>query len=173
MFEKQIEKLIESIGPLKVLVELTNDLARIPTKGTSQAACFDVYACEDASVEFGKVTIIDLGIKISIPKGYEMVVRPRSSFGFKHGLAIHIGTIDSDYRGPMKIAMFSMNKEHEAEYLYTNKGMPKYKDNSFKIKCGDRIAQVKLQRVHPTIFVESKVNNDTERGEGGFGSTGN
>jgi dUTP pyrophosphatase len=154
---------------LKVIFEKYLDSAKLPTKATPGSACFDVYAGHDAVVEWGKITIIDLGFKVKIPEGYEIVVRPRSGLAFKYGITItnSPGTIDSDYRGPMKIALTSVNKGY---YIKTyDVGVA---DNLFYINTGDRIAQIALKKVEEYEFVEGKVDEDTSRGSGGFGSTG-
>jgi len=152
---------LKNDNELYIIVEKTTENAKIPTKGSDEAACFDVYAAHDAVVSFGKLTIVDLGFKVRVPKGYELVARPRSGLAFKHGITIvnSPGTIDSDYRGPLKIVLSSLNKSH-SDIM------------SFKIKAGDRIAQLGLRPIPKYSFVEGKVENDTQRGEGGFGSTG-
>lgn len=154
---------------LEVFIELTHPDAKIPTRATKGSSCFDLYACEDAVVEFGKVTIVDIGIKVHVPKGYELAVRPRSGLAFKHGVTIvnTPGTIDSDYRGPIKVALTSTNKRHTIHFVHL-----KAYCHCFFIKKGDRIAQVALQKVPQWSFLEHKVDDDTHRGAGGFGSTG-
>lgn len=160
MFEGKIEELIKSLEPRKVIFEKTHPDAKLPTKATEGSACYDVYSVEDAVVEFGKITIVNLGFKVKIPAGYEIVVRPRSGLAFKQGITIvnAPGTIDEDYRGEVKVALSSLLE------------IP---DNHIFIAKGGRVAQIALKKVETYEFVEGKVDEDTQRGVGGFGSTGN
>ena len=153
---------------LEVIFEKVHKDAKMPTKATKDSACWDVYSVEDTSVKFGEITIVDLGFRVQIPKGYEIVVRPRSGLAFKHGITIinSPGTIDSDYRGEMKVALTSLNHDHNIKVYRVGVA-----DNLFYIKKGDRIAQIGLRPVPDFLFIEGKVD-ETERAEGGFGSTG-
>lgn len=133
--------------------------AQIPKLQTAGAACFDLVACMDAPLEIksGEVHLIPTGLAVAIPSGYEMQVRARSGLAAKHGFCLvnGIGTIDSDYRGEIKII---------ASLLKSN--------TVLTIQPGDRIAQACLA---PTFQVEHKEVSEldsTERGAGGFGSTG-
>jgi dUTP pyrophosphatase len=165
---------------MQVVFEKTHPDAKLPTKATEGSACFDIYSVEEAIVEFGKVTVVDCGFKVRIPPGYEIVVRPRSGLAFKHGITIvnAPGTIDEDYRGPIKVALSSVNSYHSKgssgshNPIFGPAGKLTIWDNRFKISKGDRIAQIALKKVEDYEFVEGSVDNDTERGEGGYGSTG-
>ena len=123
-------------------------------KATEGSAGWDIRAAEDARIVSSRVTMVDTGIKLEIPKGYEVQVRSRSGLASK-GICIAngIGTIDSDYRGVIKVLMYSI--------LWT-----KY------IKRGDRIAQLVISKVQDIEFVEVERLGYTQRGVGGFGSTG-
>jgi len=165
---------------LQVIFEKVHPAAIIPTKATPGAACWDVYSVEDATVEFGKVTIVDCGFKVKIPQGYEIVVRPRSGLAFKHGITIvnSPGTLDEDYRGPVKIAFTSVNQKCVLQPMFSEGD--KIQDcghylgmaGGFKISKGDRVAQIALKKVESYEFVEGIVETDTERAENGLGSTG-
>lgn len=163
---------------LQIIFEKMHKDAIMPMKATSDSACFDVYSVEDAFIRFGKVTVVDLGFRIKIPIGYEIVVRPRSGLAFKHGITIvnSPGTVDEDFRGCMKIALTSVNKYHQPDIYnkgYTKDGSLYFtEDKPFKISKGDRIAQIALKKVEEYEFVEGIVETNTERAEGGFGSTG-
>lgn len=156
---------------VEVKIERTHPNAKMPTKATPGSACWDVYAAEDAKVMFGAITIVSLGFKMEIPAGYEIVVRPRSGLMFKEGITCHLGTIDEDYRGDMKIALTSFNSNHEI-YLAGCCEDKVTHDWRFPIIAGDRIAQIALKKVEDYVFVEGKVDDDTIRGAAGFGSTG-
>jgi dUTP pyrophosphatase len=147
--------------PVEVVFERTHPRAMLPTKGSPDAACWDVYAVHDANISSGQITHVALGLKCAIPKGYEIVVRPRSGLAFKHGISVvnTPGTIDSDYRGPLKVALTCHAGLAHAEEMY-------------EVKTGERIAQIKLQRVPEWVCVLGKVEADTDRGAAGFGSTG-
>jgi dUTP pyrophosphatase len=159
---------------VKVIFEKVHNEAKAPTKATEYAACWDVYSVEEAFITSGKITIVDTGIKVKIPDGYEIVVRPRSGLSFKHGIIIlnSPGTIDSDYRGNIKIALSSINEDHFGLGKYKKNDMWEELDGRYKINIGDRIAQIALKKLEKYEFIEGKVENDTVRAEKGFGSTG-
>jgi len=100
--------------------------------------------------------MIPTGIKMAIQKGYEVQVRPRSGLAAKNGVTVlnTPGTIDSDYRGEVKVILINLGK------------------NDFVIKNGERIAQFVAAPVTQAVFVKTDVLDETVRGEGGFGSTG-
>ena len=130
----------------------------IPSYQTDEAAGVDLSASIENSIKIRpwEREIIPCGISIAMPKGLEAQIRPRSGLAFKHGITIlnTPGTIDSDYRGEIKVI------------IYNHSG------DDFIIKNGDRIAQMMLT---PIIKIELEETNDlpeTIRGKGGFGSTG-
>lgn len=141
---------------LEVKIKKLNPEAVIPTYGTEDSACFDFYCLESTLIKSGSTVIIKTGLSFEIPKGYFMSIVPRSSTGLKTPLrqANSYGVIDSDYRG-------------EIGLLFTN-----YSDTDYSVNKGDRIAQGFLLPVIQMRIIESKELNESERGEGGFGSTG-
>ena len=129
----------------------------LPAYATAGAAGMDVVAAEDALLAAGGGRhAVATGFALAIPQGYEVQVRPRSGLALKHGISLPNtpGTIDSDYRGELKIIMIN----HGAE--------------DFAIARGDRIAQLVLAPVVQASWVEVTELDETERGQGGFGSTG-
>jgi len=128
----------------------------LPSYATPGAAGLDVVAAEDCDLAPGQCHAVATGFKVAIPTGYEIQVRPRSGLAFKHGISVPNapGTIDSDYRGELKV-------------LLINHG-----DASFAIRRGDRIAQLVPAAVTLARFDEAEDLDDTVRGAGGFGSTG-
>lgn len=100
--------------------------------------------------------VVPTGIFLEIPEGYEAQVRPRSGLAAKHGITVlnSPGTIDSDYRGEIKVILINLS------------------DEEFIIKNGERIAQMIIAPVVQADFVKDTVLNETSRGNGGFGSTG-
>ncbi|WP_170427073.1 dUTP diphosphatase [Ruegeria arenilitoris] len=132
----------------------------LPSYETTGAAGADVRANlpDGASVtlEPGQRALIPTGLRIEIPNGYEVQVRPRSGLALKHGITLPNtpGTIDSDYRGPLGVILLNAGQE------------------SFEIVHGERIAQLVVAPVVQATFEAVEVLSDTERGAGGFGSTG-
>ena len=128
----------------------------LPSYATPGAAGMDVVAAEDVDLLPGQRHAVATGYKVAIPNGYEIQVRPRSGLAFKHGISVPNtpGTIDSDYRGELKV-------------LLINHG-----DQPFAIRRGERIAQLVPAAVTLAEFDEVDELCETECGAGGFGSTG-
>ena len=128
----------------------------LPTYATPGAAGMDVLAAEDVALAPGGRQAVATGFSVAIPPGYEIQVRPRSGLALKHGISVPNtpGTIDSDYRGELKVILIN----HGAE--------------PFAILRGDRIAQLVLAPVIQAAWEEVPDLDDTARGSGGFGSTG-
>lgn len=132
----------------------------LPRRETEGAAGLDLLAAlaanEPMEIASGAYALVPTGLKIAIPAGYEAQVRPRSGLAFRHGITVlnAPGTIDSDYRGEIGV-------------ILVNHG-PK----PFKVERGMRIAQLVFARVEPARLFATKELDGTERGAGGFGSTG-
>jgi len=128
----------------------------LPAYATSGAAGMDVVSAEDMTIAPGARHAVATGLSVAIPHGYEIQVRPRSGLAFKHGITVPNtpGTIDSDYRGELKV-------------LLINHG-----PDDFVIARGDRVAQLVLAPVTQAAWDEVEELDATERGAGGFGSTG-
>ena len=128
----------------------------LPCYATAGAAGMDVLAAEDIVLEPGMRHPVATGLAMAIPDGYEIQVRPRSGLALKHGVSVPNtpGTIDSDYRGELKVIMIN------------------FSDTPFAIHRGDRVAQLVLAPVTRAAWTEVDALDDTERGTGGFGSTG-
>ena len=126
----------------------------IPFKYTREGdACMDMYSVEDTTIEPNSTEVVSTGIALEIPIGFEGIVRGRSGLASK-GIHVHIGTIESSYRGDIGIIITNT----------TNK--------SFSINRGDRIAQFTVKPVNNILMEESEVLSETERGANGFGSSG-
>lgn len=130
--------------------------AILPTYATDGAACFDLHALHGDVVGDGLPVVFRTGLSFEIPPGYAMKVYSRSGHGFKHGvrLANCTGIIDSDYRGEVMVKLVSDN----GGFMHVN--------------AGDRIAQAMLVPVPAVELVEVDELTTTQRGAGGFGSTG-
>ena len=128
----------------------------LPSYATPGAAGMDVVAAEDLDLLPGRRHAVATGFKVAIPHGYEIQVRPRSGLAFKHGISVPNapGTIDSDYRGELKIVLINHGSE------------------PFAVRRGERIAQLVPAAVTQATFDEVEELCETERGGGGFGSTG-
>jgi dUTP pyrophosphatase len=128
----------------------------LPAYASEHAAGLDVVAAESLTLAPGQRHAVATGFAIAIPHGYEVQVRPRSGLAFKHGLTVlnTPGTIDSDYRGEVKVILANLG------------------DEPFEIVRGERIAQLVPAPVQRAMFAEVEDLDETARGAGGFGSTG-
>ena len=128
----------------------------LPSYATPGAAGMDVVAAENYVLAPGARHAVATGFRVAIPEGYEIQVRPRSGLAFKHGVSVPNtpGTIDSDYRGELKVLMINHGSE------------------PFAVRRGERIAQLVPAVVTLAAFDEVDELDETTRGHGGFGSTG-
>jgi dUTP pyrophosphatase len=128
----------------------------LPARATEHAAGLDVVAAEDVTLAPGQRHAVATGFSMAIPEGYEVQVRPRSGLALKHGITClnTPGTIDSDYRGEVKVILANLGSE------------------PFEVRRGERIAQLVPAPVLHADFVEVASLSETGRGAGGFGSTG-
>lgn len=132
--------------------------AILPTYGSAEAAGADLYACLDEAVTVGagETVFIPTGLALEVPKGCAGLVYARSSMGAKRGLAPanKVGVIDSDYRGEIRVVLHNHGKTAQV------------------VAPGERIAQFLITPVLTPMYEETQTLSDTERGAGGFGSTG-
>lgn len=147
--------------PIDIDVELVHPSAKLPTRATTGASGFDVVSVEDSTeLKPGEFKLFKTGLKMSIPEDYEIQVRPRSGLALKHGITVlnSPGTIDSDYRGEIGVILIN------------------HSNVSYFVQHGERIAQlvVAWNEAPDVVFqhVDSIASHETERGAGGFGSTG-
>lgn len=130
----------------------------LPSYESDQAAGMDLRAAviDDTVIYPGERVLIPTGLQMSIPSGYEAQIRPRSGLAIKHGITMlnSPGTIDADYRGEVKVIVINHGSE------------------PFTVRRGDRIAQMVIQEVIQCLVEETDSLDSTERGDGGFGSTG-
>ena len=144
----------------KVIVKIVreNDKIELPKYETSGAAGMDVRVNITEPIVLGSLerTLVPTGLKIAIPEGYEVQVRPRSGLALKHGITLlnTPGTIDSDYRGELKIIIANMSKD------------------AYTINPDERIGQLVLNKVEQIEWEVVETLDETERGAGGFGHTG-
>ena len=143
---------------VKILVKKFDKNIELPVYKTSGASGMDLmaYIKDKITINPGKTAMIPTGIAVAIPKNYEIQIRPRSGLAIKKGISVlnTPGTIDSDYRGEIKIILINLSKK------------------SFIVKSGDRVAQMILCPIAKVKFKEVKFLPGTVRGKAGFGSTG-
>ena len=138
-----------------VKFKLTSDTAKIPSRGSKEAAGYDITADECRTIRQNSRAVISTGWALQIPVGYYAEIRPRSGLAVKHGIDTLAGVIDSDYRGEVKVALINHSSEFPIEI---HKGM--------------RIAQLIFKKHEsPNIMLVNELDS-TDRGAGGFGSTG-
>lgn len=139
-------------------IKRLSDTAKLPTRGSSEAAGYDLYAdLQETTMVNPETTIkVNTGIAIAIPEGYFGAIYARSGLATKQGLAPanKVGIIDSDYRGPIIVALFNQSSVPQL------------------IHPGDRIAQLVIQPYATVDLEEVDELDETERGDGGFGSSG-
>jgi len=144
---------------LEFLLNRTEDAKDLPlpVRQTPQSAGLDLHAKIDTVIKKGERVLIPTGIRIALPFGYEAQVRPRSGLALKHGVTVFNtpGTIDADYRGELCVLLVNWGEE------------------DFTVVRGDRIAQMVINKVEMVEFEEVSELPDTQRGDGGYGSTGN
>ncbi len=142
----------------KILIKRLSKTVSLPKYETSESSGLDLSANIDAkiTIEPGGTAIIPTGIALSMPKGFEAQIRPRSGLAAKQKISVlnTPGTIDADYRGEIKVILINHSKE------------------LFTVDNGQRIAQMVICPVIQAQLEEVEVLSDTKRGKGGFGSTG-
>ena len=152
ILDKIAQEVFSRTVNIKVLKE-TED-AILPTYAHFGDAGADLYANEEVDIQPNEVKIIQTGLKVEIPDGYEMQVRPRIGMSTKTPILGILGTVDSGYRGPLGVMLYN------------------HGDISYRIQKGDRIAQAVIAPTYHGNFLISDSLSETERNENGFGSTG-
>lgn len=139
-----------------VKIKLLNENAKVPTQGTARSAACDIYAVESVTIAPGERVLAPCGFALELPIGFCALILPRSGLGVKHGIGFvnSIGLIDNDYRGEVKATLIN------------------HGDETFKVEVGDRIAQIMIIPWYSIQWVLIDELGETERGDGGFGSTG-
>lgn len=139
----------------EMLKVVKND-GTIPAYQTEDSAGMDLHSTESKNIMPMERALISTGLKMEIPRGYEGQVRPRSGLAWKHGITVlnSPGTIDSDYRGELKVMLINLSLE------------------PYKIEVGERVAQLVIAPYEKVAIEDVAALSDTVRGGGGFGSTG-
>jgi len=136
-----------------LLVVKLSEHATIPTRGSPLAAGYDLYSAQDTNIPARGKGLVKTDIQIRVPRGTYGRVAPRSGLAWKQHIDIGAGVVDEDYRGNVGVVMFN------------------HADQVFKVKKGDRIAQLVCEKIAYPEIHEMKTLDNTDRGEGGFGST--
>jgi len=156
--------------------------AQIPQYAHASDACFDLVSAEEVVIEPGETALVKTGLAFEIPEGYEMQIRPRSGITLKTKLRVQLGTVDCGYTGEVGVIVDNIAEVvEETDYIATSVmgetimlsiplGYVKY--NAYLIRKGDRIAQAVIKPVEQAAFKEVTELGDSDRGAGGFGSSG-
>ncbi|KAH9824152.1 dUTP pyrophosphatase [Melampsora americana] len=137
--------------PHTLQVQRLSPNATLPTKGSLQAAGYDLYASADMLIAAGGRAVVPTDLIIAVPPSTYGRVAPRSGLAVKHGINTGAGVIDEDYRGPVGVVLFNHSQE------------------DFQVRKGDRVAQLVIEQI---LTPAMQSMEQTERGSGGFGSTG-
>lgn len=135
-------------------IKLLTETSKLPVRATPGASCWDVFANEKFALLPGERCVVKLGFAVELWPGTEIQIRPRSGLALRDGILCHLGTIDSDYRGEVGAILFNLGQ------------------HTFRGEVGDRIAQMALCPVMTHEFQVVEELSETQRGTGGFGSTG-
>lgn len=135
-------------------VQKLSDNAQLPTRGSTKAAGYDLYSTEGLVILPGRRAVVPTGISICLPDGCYGRIAPRSGLAVKHGIQVGAGVVDADYTGELKVVLFN----HDTQ--------------PYVIKSGYRIAQLVLEQIVTPEVEEVFSVEETDRGDGGFGSTG-
>ncbi|PJZ70369.1 deoxyuridine 5'-triphosphate nucleotidohydrolase [Leptospira perolatii] len=143
---------------MNISVKKIRENAMLPDRKTSGAAGYDLCTCLDQAIDLpvGEVKLVPTGLAFAIPEGYHFEIRPRSGFSTKFAILVpnSPGTIDSDYRGELFVPLLNLGKE------------------PFRLEAGMRIAQLLIRKTVVADWDIVEELPETERGAGGFGSTG-
>ena len=144
-------------GPIQILIKRLDRDLPLPGQAHAGDAGSDLYAAADVDLAPGQRAVVGTGVAIALPAGYAAFVHPRSGLAAEHGVTIvnAPGTVDAGYRGEIKVIVLNTDGER-----------------SVRLRRGDRIAQLVIQRVETPVFLEVDALPGSQRGAGGHGSTG-
>jgi len=128
--------------------------SKLPAYATQGDAGMDVFALENTTVALGEIGKVKTGVAVEIPEGFVGLVWDKSGLSMKHGIKTLGGVIDSSYRGEVIVGVINLGKE------------------AYTFEKGHKVAQMLIQKVEHVEIIEAEELSDSERGEGGFGSTG-
>jgi dUTP pyrophosphatase len=137
----------------KLIVCKNHDDAIIPKRGSQQAAGYDLYTIDEGRLMPKHTRLFDTGISFTVPEGTYGRIAPRSGLS-KNGILVNAGVVDRDYTGPVKVMLHNLS------------------DEMYQVKKNDRIAQLIIEKIATPVIEEVGSLEETDRGDGGFGSTG-
>ena len=137
----------------KLIVCKNHDDAIIPKRGSEQAAGYDLYTIDEGRLMPKQTHLFDTGISFTVPEGTYGRIAPRSGLS-KKGILVNAGVVDRDYTGPVKVMLHNLS------------------DEMYQVKKNDRIAQLIIEKIATPVIEEVGSLEETDRGDGGFGSTG-
>ena len=137
----------------KLIVCKNHDDAIIPKRGSQQAAGYDLYTIDEGRLMPKHTRLFDTGISFTVPSGTYGRIAPRSGLS-KKGILVNAGVVDRDYTGPVKVMLHNLS------------------DDMYQVKKNDRIAQLIIEKIATPVIEEVGSLEETDRGDGGFGSTG-
>lgn len=140
---------------MSLKIKKLHDNAQIPTRGSEMAAGYDLFALEGTVILPGKRAVIPTGVAIELPEGVYGRIAPRSGLAVKNGIQVGAGVVDPDYTGELKVVLFNCDPQ-----------------NPYVVKPGYRIAQLVLEKYMVADVEVVDCVQETQRGDGGFGSTG-
>lgn len=144
---------------IQLFIKLEVEGSKMPSYGSEYAAGMDITSCEKVTVPSHGRALVSTGFSVSMDSDimdkYYLRIAPRSGLAVKNGLTTGAGVIDSDYRGIVKVLLFN------------------HGDEDYVVNVGDRIAQMIMERIMRPHFVQTDTHEESSRGTGGFGSTGN
>ena len=161
---------------MNIKVKKLHKDAIIPKRAHASDAGFDIHALGDTIIEPGETALVKTGLAFELPPGYEMQIRPRSGVTLKTKLRVQLGTVDSNYRGEVGVIVDNIsndtwsNASRKIDNSYDDS--TRNKTGGYIIRKGDRICQAVIQRLPDVELIEVESLGASERGAGGFGSTG-
>ena len=156
---------------MKIQFKKLSKNAEVPIRAFEADAGYDLFASHYCEINPMERMVVSTDISVAIPQGYYGRIAPRSGLAVKNGIDVMAGVVDSSYRGPLGVVLINLNFKkspqeiNDMEALFGDK-------NKFTINIGDRIAQLVIEKCHDAEFEEVDSFEETERSEGGFGSTG-
>jgi len=152
--KRRLSDSVQQAPSSQLLVKKLSEKAKVPTRGSSLAAGYDLYSAEKKTIPARGKALIDTQLSMAVPFGTYGRVAPRSGLASKFMIDTGAGVIDGDYRGTVFVLLFNLS------------------DQDFEVQEGDRIAQLVLERIYTPDVVEVESLDETDRGTNGFGSTG-
>jgi dUTP pyrophosphatase len=161
---------------MEIKYKKLESIARCPARARESDAGYDLFSTESCVVQPMERKLISVGISVEIPKGYYGRIAPRSGLALKKGVDVLAGVIDSGYRDCLKVVLINLNLPQDL-IRRPDSSMSAYSSLfgsplDFKVSAGDRIAQLIIEKCHSVKWSASGGLSDSERGLGGFGSSG-